>query len=663
MGLWLRSLSAAELTALLERRPDLLQRPPANLDDLAARLSQPQSTTSALQLVDRTAVQVAALLASLGGRATARQLADALGRTAPVQEPVVTGALKRLAAVALVWPVRDGAWRSAAGLRHDADGLLGLAPPLRQLAMGMSLAQLRGVLELLGLGGARSTYDAVDALASAFEDEKWLRRVLDEAPPEAAALLEHLAGAGHGSLLDGAEGERWLAERMLLLVQQGRTRLLPREAAALVRGDRLVGVVRLEPETVAASAAPSTAAAAAEDALRLVDHMRELLTACEAAPPKPLQSGGVGVQAQRKLAKSVDWQTEYTAWLLDVAGEARLLGTMGSAGRLTERAREWRALDEPAAYVTLVRAVLDSPAGPRPAIGDPPAPLAGWRYADPTLLPLPLVLAGATRVAGREADEALVDWLDWRHYRPAPAGLRRVFLGVQLHQLDLLALRTDSACPQWAAAMSAGDDEAAVRELTAALPPSQQDAVFQADGTAFVGARPSVALRALLDAIADREGERTWRITSAGVRQVLDGRRSAEDLLAELRDRSKHALPQVVEQLVRDVAAKHGRIQVFDASTLLRIEDVPLAVEVLRDKRLKALALSEVQPGVLSSPKPAKEVLAALRAAGHAPVGDAAAGLSRPKPVTVRGSAPRAMYMTTPAELAARLVRAPASGT
>lgn len=662
MGAWLRTLSAAELTALLERRPDLLQRPPANLDDLAARLSQPQSTSSALQLVDRTAVQVAALLASLGGRATARQLADALGRTSPVQEPVVTGALKRLAAVALVWPVRDGAWRSAAGLRHDADGLLGLAPPLRQLAMGLPLAQLRGVLELLDLGGARSTYDAVDALASAFEDEKWLRRVLDEAPPEAAALLEHLAGAGHGSLLDGAEGERWLADRMLLLVQQGRTRLLPREAAALVRGDRLVGVVRLEPETVTASAAPSTATAA-EDALRLVDHMRELLTACEAAPPKPLQSGGVGVQAQRKLAKSVDWQTEYTAWLLDVAGEARLLGTMGSAGRLTEQAREWRALDEPAAYVALVRAVLDSPAGPRPAIGDPPAPLAGWRYADPTLLPLPLVLAGATRSVGREADEALVDWLDWRHYRPAPAGLRRVFLGIQLHQLMLLGLREDGACPPWAAATSAGDDEAAVRELTAALPRSQQDAVFQADGTAFVGARPSVALRALLDAIADREGERTWRITAAGVRQVLDGGRSAEDLLAELRERSKHALPQVVEQLVRDVSAKHGRIQVFDANTLLRIDDVPLAVEVLRDKRLKALALSEVQPGVLSSPKPAKEVLAALRAAGHAPVGDAAAPASRPKPVTVRGSAPRAMYMTTPAELAARLVRAPASRT
>lgn len=445
----------------------------------------------------------------------------------------------------------------------------------------MPLSQLRDVMQQLGLGGARSSHDAVEAVAGLFEDEKRLRAVLDTMPTEAGALVEHLAGDGHGSRLEGGDAERWLAARMLMLVQPQRTRLLAREVALLVRGDRLVGVVRREPKVV--PGAEPVAAQAAGEALRLVDHVRAVLAACESDPPKVLQSGGIGVQAQRRLGKTLDLQTEYVAWLLDLAGDARLLGTMGSAGRLTTEADQWRVLDEPAAYVTLIRAVLDSPAGPRPAIGDPPAPLAGWRYPEPSLLPLPLVLAGATRHAGREDSEALIDWLDWRHYRPFPAGQRRIALECQLHQLMLLALREGDAWPPWAAALSRGDDEAAIRELAGALPPSQDEAVFQADGTVFVGGRPSVALRARLSAVGTQEAERPWRVSAQSVRQVLDGGRSAEGLLGELRKRSKHALPQVVE---------------------LRVEDVPLAVEVLRDKRLKSLALVEVQPGVKRRRRP-----------------------------------------------------------
>lgn len=120
----------------------------------------------------------------------------------------------------------------------------------------------------------------------------------------------------------------------------------------------------------------------------------------------------------------------------------------------------------------------------------------------------------------------------------------------------------------------------------------------------------------------------------------------------------------MVEQLVRDVAAKHGRIRVFAASTLLRIDDVPLGVEILRAPKFKALSLAEVQPGVLSSPKPAKEVLAALRAAGHAPVGERAASGARParKPITRRASSPP---RATPSaeDVAARLQAAPVRTT
>lgn len=79
----------------------------------------------------------------------------------------------------------------------------------------------------------------------------------------------------------------------------------------------------------------------------------------------------------------------------------------------------------------------------------------------------------------------------------------------------------------------------------------------------------------------------------------------------------------MIEQLVRDAAAKHGQIRVFAAETLLRVDDEPLRITLLRDKRLAALGLAEVQPGLLGSSKKPAEVMAALRSAGHAPVGPA----------------------------------------
>lgn len=658
MAAWLRSLPEQALTELLERRRDLLHRPPTSLDDLAGRLSSPQAVAGGLQQLDRTAVQVGAVLSAIGGRAEASAVADALGRSGPIAVEVVEAALCRLAEVGLAWPSAGGTWRSVAGLRHQSDPLLGLAPPLRRLMIGVPLYELRGFLDRLGLGGARSTHDAIELLAGELEDRGRLQQLFDTAPPEVRALAVELSGNGYGSLCDGSTAEAWLLDRMLLLVGEGGSRSLCRELTVLVRGDRLVGQVRREPERTWLPAAPATTAA--ERALALVEDVRSLLDACEAAPPKVLQSGGVGVQAQRRLGKATDKQTEYVAWLLDLAGEARLLGTLGSAGRLTTQARQWRALDAPAAYVALVRAVLDSPAGPRPEVGEPPAPLAGYRYPDPALLPLPLVLAGAAQPTG-EADDSLLAWLDWRHYRPGAAGLRRLMLQAQLHQLELLGLRADGACAPWAGPLLDGDDVAAEAALAAALPPAQDDAVFQADGTAFVAGRASSGLRALLDVLGRREGERTWRLSADGVRQALDDGRDGRDVLEEMRRRSRHPLPQVLEQLVLDVAARHGRVQVFEASTLLRIDDVPLSMEVLRDKRLKALALSEVQPGVLSSPKPASTVLAALRSAGHAPVGHVAG--DRPtRPVAARRPTVRYEDGFSAAELAARLRKARPAG-
>jgi hypothetical protein len=77
---------------------------------------------------------------------------------------------------------------------------------------------------------------------------------------------------------------------------------------------------------------------------------------------------------------------------------------------------------------------------------------------------------------------------------------------------------------------------------------------------------------------------------------------------------------------------------VHAARTVLRLADEVLGVELLHDKRLKGLGLVEVAPGVVASSKTPAEVVAALRAAGHAPTGEGATRPGKPGP---RGAAAR----------------------
>jgi hypothetical protein len=165
-----------------------------------------------------------------------------------------------------------------------------------------------------------------------------------------------------------------------------------------------------------------------------------------------------------------------------------------------------------------------------------------------------------------------------------------------------------------------------------------------------VAGRPSAALRRLLDRIARRESDRTWRIEADCVRAAIDEGADADELVERLRAHSRHAVPQVVERLVHDVGGQHGRIVVRASSTLLRVDDEPLAITLLRDRKLKALGLAEVQPGVLTSAKKPVDVLAALRAAGYAPAGPPETARRRPA-ATKNQSRQYAGRTATPADV------------
>lgn len=665
---WLVELDDARLTALVRVRLGRVQRPPASFDQLAALLSQVQACHVGLQLLDRTAAQVVALVAEGGGRTTPAALAGRLG----VEPAHVRGALERAAAYALAWPAADGTWRTPGGLAHVVRGVLGRSAPYEDLLDGMDMQDLRALLAAHGLGGSRSAAAARQVLQLAL-------------PGRVDSSLAALAGAHdalrHVAIAGELPDDRALAEELLrcgLLLQVDGRLFLPAEVEQRVRGAR--AVLHVEEPPARQDVAP--AAPPVDPALRLLTCATRLLGVLGAEPPKALVSGGLGVQVLRRLAKAVEQDLEDVVLLLQLLAAARLVATGSEAGTVTARGRAWSSLPEELAYVQLVRPQLHPGAVLEAPESSPSGVLLGVARSGRDR-PGVRRLAQAAAARGPESDASLVLWLDWSSWRPQARATRVRSYAQSLHVLELLALRVAGTPAPWLEALLAVDqpgsapglgsdddeDDAdaqaapAAALLAAHLPPSQDDVVLQADGTAIVAGRAGAELRALLDVLGARESDHSWRLSSSGVRDALDAGRTGDDLLAELTARARHGVPAVIERMVRDAAAAHGRVEVRAVRTVLRLADVVLGVELLHDRRLRGLGLVEVAPGVVASSKPPAQVVAALRAAGHAPVGD---GATAPKPKAAarrasRPAAPAWSWGHSAEEVVAQLRRGPAA--
>jgi len=650
---WLQTWPDERLVDLVARRLGRASRLPSSFDELGALLSGVESCEQALRQLDRSAVQAVALVAEAGGCLTVPELAARLQRP----DALVSRALERASGVALAWPAGDG-WHTPPGMARLAWSLLGRGLPYCDLLPEVPLAVLRQLMAAHDLGAARASWDAVDVLCQELPGR--VAGLLEEGPVEVVDALTALV-LGHG-WSSGPEQ----AEQQGLVLCIGAGWFVPSEVVGALRGNRAVLRVEDAPKRVgAAAAAPPVQAV-----LRLLGRARELLASLS-PPPRALAAGGLGVQVLRRLAKTVSEPLEDVVLLLQVLAAAGLVGSGLQAGTVTPAGRRWLQLSEEQAYVRLVSPQLHPRAVLEPPGSSPSGLLQGVArsgYGVPTVRQL----AEASAARGGESDDSLVEWFDWSQWRRGGRAVRLAELERPRAVLELLALRVDGTPSPWLAPLlevepqglldeAAGEpllggstpgastwpDRAledpvvtAVGVLAAHLPPPQDDVVLQADGSAVVAGRPSQGLRALLDQLGSRESDHTWRLRAEDVRQALDAGASGAGLLAELRERSRHDLPPVVEQLVLDVARGHGRIRVTATTSVLRLDDPVLAAELLHDRRLLPLALTEIAPGVLATTAEPVDLVLALRAAGHAPVGDGAAPPPPPEPPRVRTARP-----------------------
>ena len=184
-----------------------------------------------------------------------------------------------------------------------------------------------------------------------------------------------------------------------------------------------------------------------------------------------------------------------------------------------------------------------------------------------------------------------------------------------------------------AAAVLAGAGPTDLAELAAEAVPDGPDRFLLAGDLTVVapgGLAPRVETR--LAGLADREaaGSGTWRISDASLRRAFDESGTADEVLEFLRRHSSTPLPQALEYLVADVARRHGRLRVGGATTYLR-GDPAMVAGAVRSAAGRRLGLRELAPGVAVTGRSQRELLAALRKAGEAPLAEEPDGSPRPE--------------------------------
>ncbi|WP_122262848.1 helicase-associated domain-containing protein [Ornithinimicrobium cerasi] len=630
----LRGRTDAELTALLQARPDLARPAPGDVTSLTARATTRASIQRALDGLDLAHLQALEAVV-VAAPASAGEVAGLLDCDVARAEEL-TGRLRELA---LCWRSPEGL-RPARPVAEVVGDPAGLGPPGADVPQGADLEQALAAQD----ARARSLLDALT----------W-------GPPFGALGRTGPMAAAAAGLVDAG---------LLVRLDEDHVQL-PRQVALALRGGRLHRPTATAPPEVEHSVLDPVVvdAAAGGRAADLVVLVTELVDLWGARPPRVLRAGGVAVRDLTRLAAHLEIDADQAAWLLETAHAAGLLG-VDDGGRTTEPSATWVPTtladewleDEPGArWAALAQAWWTMPAAPS-LVGAGPGPGSGAggrvnALSTHTSYPLARVRRQDTLRAmaalppgTAPTEDGLEGLLRWRH------PLRTTRLGGE-HGGTVVVLRE----AEWAAVtgrgalagpgrrlVTAGTVEEAAGLMEPLVPPAVDHVLLQADLTAIAPGRLDGPVRTLMHLVSDvesRGGATVHRFGEASVRRALDAGWSADRVLADLAAASRTGVPQPLDYLVRDVARRHGQARVGSCAAYLRSDDPALLDRVEHDRALGLLQWRRVAPTVLVSPVPASTVLDVLRDEQYGPVvegGDGGLELGAPRwhRTTARPGAP-----------------------
>jgi hypothetical protein len=558
-----------------------------------------------------------------------------------------------------VGSLRDVVGIYPAGLGRSYTELVRLQP-----AFAQRVVQLVGELHHNGA----AIHPATTPMEAALSLQHWtatpeaLSQILATAPERTTALLARFGNWAMGAVPQAQrrasvhnEGSDvgpvdWLLARGLLVPLDAAHVELPHSVGIALRGGAVIEDFMLTPpvprlgQTTAALRRNAALGAIAET-LRLTG---EVLHSVREQPLVTLRSGGVGVREMKRLADSLRIELNRAGLMVELCALAGLIRLdVDSSAWVQPEQLEWLTLPRQEQWLWLVNAWLASERAPSlvgqpitgPGAGSAPHRAAAGttinvlsaeaqRPDAPVVRKRILEILNELTLEAAEADgkapvldaAAVLQRAEWTQPRMARR-FSSLIRGV-LAEAEMLGLIGSGALSQLGSAIAAESPDEALDILGEHLPAALNHVLLQADLTAVAPGylAPELSEKLLMMSDAEGQGPATiYRFSVASVRRALDAGHDAASLLRFLREHSATAVPQPLEYLVEDTAARHGRLRVGTASSFIQSDDEDALLELVKESSASGLRLVRIAPTVLISHATPKETAQVLRTLGLSP--------------------------------------------
>ena len=358
------------------------------------------------------------------------------------------------------------------------------------------------------------------------------------------------------------------------------------------------------------------------------------------------RDGVVGLRDLAAAAESLGQPLSRVAMWLELAWTAGLLGPAGEVLAATEAGTRWCVSDIDQAWPLLVQSwwwsdrdwsQFDDEVEPRPhVLGNDHISSA---VASVRRQWLAILAEAPSGVEVGNVAEIIVDRhpLAWGGLMKSRLDSVVAAVAAEAETLGVTALGAISAMGRQvlddAATVDPRDPVAAeaLVELARGMLPELTDRILVQGDHTLIAPGPLVPeLAEAVGRFADVEsvgGATVYRITPDSLGRALLAGMLAEEILATLRLHSDVPVPQSVEYLVNDIAARHGRVRVGRATAYLSAED-PAALTAVTAAMGNTSGIQRISDTVLVTEGDPAALLAAARAAGYpaTAAGDTGAG-------------------------------------
>lgn len=370
---------------------------------------------------------------------------------------------------------------------------------------------------------------------------------------------------------------------------------------------------------------------ATERAFTATTAIAELLFDLEQEPLRLLATGAVGRPGARKLAELLRVDEAAVASLIDIAENASLAGRANGWLVPSDHHREWLDVSPAERWVKLANAWAE----------------AHW----------PDIRA---RISERHfaGSKGLTEWLSWNY--PGGRDWLPKYSASRLNEAELLGITANSLLSTPGALLLRRETDAAISILAAALPTPIDRLYLQHDLTAVAPGPLQSHIDTRLRSMADVDGHAIasrYRFTNASITRAINSGETATTILDFLGAITLSGIPQPIEYLVTETAARHGLLRVGPLPTgdrqavaYIRSDDAVLLRTVLVDRNLAALRLRLQGSDHLVSACDRDQLYAMLFAAKYPVAAEDSHGnivKSEPAPHTAR--APQLTVTTTTA--------------